>query len=348
VTTVSVSGSGAPAGAPERRLVGLAVAVVGAVLLAVGFCWAVSIGPQPIGLHDLILGIVHPDKTVVNQLIVHEIRLPRAILAGVVGACLAVSGAIMQSITANPLGSPEILGINAGAAFVVVLSLTLAPGLQGFALMPLAFTGAALAAALVFGMARYGRGGLSPARLALAGVTVSFLLFALVQGSMILSQEAADTLFYWLIGGVTYADWSQVRTLVPFAIGGVLAAFLLAHRLNVLGLGEDMARGLGQNVARTRLAGALVVVVLAGGAVGVAGPVGFVGLMTPHIVRKLVGFNHFVVLPLSALLGAALLAYSDIVARYLNRGFETPAGIVTALIGAPFFIYLARRQRWAG
>jgi iron complex transport system permease protein len=338
---------GASTGAPGRSLVGVVAFAGGLAALAVGFCWAVSIGPQPIGLHDIVLGIVHPDQSA-NQLIVHLIRLPRALLAVVVGAILAVSGAIMQSVSANPLGSPEILGINAGAAFVVVLSLTIAPGLQGLSLMPLAFLGASLSAALVFGMARYGRGGLSPARLALAGITVTFLLFAIVQGAMILSQEAAETLFFWLIGSVTYGDWHQVRLVLPFAAAGLAGSLLLAHRLNLLALGEDMARGLGQNVARTRFFGAVTVVLLAGAAVGVAGPIAFVGLMTPHIVRKLVGVNHFVVVPLSAIFGAGLLLYADILARYLNRGFETPAGIVTALIGAPFFIYLARREKLAG
>ena len=140
---------------------------------------------------------------------------------------------------------------------------------------------------------------------------------------MILSQEAADTLFFWLIGGVTFADWHQVHVALPFVAAGLVGAVLLAHRLNLLALGEDMARGLGQNVARTRFAGALTVIVLAGASVGVAGPIAFIGLMTPHIVRKLVGVNHFVVLPLAGLLGGALLLYADILSRYLNRRFET-------------------------
>jgi iron complex transport system permease protein len=348
VTAASTRRPDAPARASgRRRLAGRGVFVVGLAIVVVGFGWAVSIGSQDVSIGQIVGGVVHPDSSP-QELIVHLIRLPRALLALLVGANLAVAGVIMQSITANPLGSPEILGVNAGAAFLVVAAVTIAPGLAGFSIMPLAFGGGAIAAALVFGMARYGRGGLSPARLALAGVTVSLLLFALVQGLMILHQDDAGSLFFWLIGGVTYAQWHDVHVVLPFAAAGLAGAYLLASRLNLLALGEDMARGLGQNVARTRLYGSVVVVVLAGAAVGVAGPVAFVGLMVPHIVRKLVGVNHFVVIPLAALAGAGLLLYADIASRFVQKEAQTPAGLVTALIGTPFFIYLARREKLAG
>ena len=222
------------------------------------------------------------------------------------------------------------------------------PSLAGVSLVFLSFAGASVAAALVFGIARYGRGGLSPVRLALAGVTISILLFSLMQGILIVFSQDSGSFFFWLVGGVTYANWHDIDLMLPWMAAGLVLAMLLASRMNVLALGDDVARGLGQNVGRTRFLGVVCVVLLAGSAIGVAGPIAFLGLIVPHIVRKLVGNNHFVLLPLSFLLGATLLLYADIVTRYLNHHVETPAGLVTAMIGAPFFVYLARREKLAG
>jgi iron complex transport system permease protein len=306
-----------------------------------------SLGPEQIGVGAIVHGIFAPDHTV-PQLVVHLIRLPRALLAGLVGACLAVAGAVMQSITRNPLGAPEILGINNGAAVTVALATTIVPALAGFSILALAFGGATVAAGLVFGLASFGRGGLSPVRLALAGVTISLLLFSLMQGILIVFSQNAESFFFWLLGGVTYANWHDIHLAYPWMIAGLVLSMLLASRLNVLALGDDVARGLGQNVKRTRFVGAVCVVMLAGAAVGVAGPVAFLGLIVPHIVRRLVGHNHFVLLPVSMILGASILIYADIATRYLNHHVQIPAGIVTSVLGAPVFVYLARREKVAG
>lgn len=324
-------------------------AVLLAVLFCVGFVWSVSIGTEPIGLGDILHGIVLTSSSTdsVPQLVVHLIRLPRALLAAMVGGGLAVAGVVMQSITRNPLGAPDILGVSAGAAVAVALASTIWPGLAGYGLIVLSFGGAALAAALVFGLARFGRGGLSPVRLALAGVTISILLFSLMQGILIVFSQDPSLFFFWLVGGVNYAEWHEVRTAAPWMVLGFALAMLLAARLNVLALGDDVAKGLGQNVGLTRFVGSISVVLLAGAAVAVAGPVAFIGLIAPHIVRRLVGYNHFVVIPLSLLLGAAMFVYADIASRFLIEGGETPSGIVTALLGAPLFILLARREKVA-
>jgi iron complex transport system permease protein len=314
-------------------------------LFCVGFVWSVSIGTEPISLEDILRGMIDPAQTNVHQLVVHLIRLPRALLAGLVGATLAVAGVVMQSITRNPLGAPEILGVNAGAAVTVALASTIVPGIAGVGMVAMAFAGGGLAAALVVGLAHFGRGGLNPVRLALAGVTISLLLFSLMQGILIVFSQDPSLFFFWLIGGVNFADWGEIHTALPWMAAGLLLAGFLAARLNVLALGDDVAKGLGQNVALTRFLGAVSVVLLAGGAVGVAGPVAFLGLITPHIVRRLVGHNHFVVLPVSMVLGAALFIYADIGSRYLASGIETPSGVVTALVGAPIFIYLARKEK---
>jgi iron complex transport system permease protein len=322
-------------------------AVLLAVLLSVGFVWSVSIGTEPIGLGDILHGVVLTSSSTdsVPQLVVHLIRLPRALLAAMVGGGLAVAGVVMQSITRNPLGAPDILGVSAGAAVAVALASTIWPEIATYGLMPLSFGGAALAAALVFGLAKFGRRGLSPVRLALAGVTISILLFSLMQGILIVFSQDPSLFFFWLVGGVNYAEWHEVRTAAPWMAIGFLLAMLLAARLNVLALGDDVAKGLGQNVGLTRFVGSVSVVLLAGAAVAVAGPVAFVGLIAPHIVRRLVGSNHFVVIPLSLVLGAAMFVYADIASRFLIEGGETPSGIVTALIGAPLFILLARREK---
>jgi iron complex transport system permease protein len=270
------------------------------------------------------------------------------LLAALAGGALAIAGVVMQAITRNPLGAPEILGINTGAAVVVALSITYFPGLAGQPVVVLAFIGAACAAALVFGIARFGRGGVSPVRLALAGVTVSILLYSLMQGTFIMKSQDSGSFFFWLIGGVGYASWRDIHLALPWMAAGFLLALFLAGRLNILALGDDVARGLGQNVGRTRFLGAVCVVLLAGAAVGVAGPIAFIGLIVPHTARKLVGNNHYILIPTSFLFGAALLLYADIVTRYLNHHVETPAGLVTALIGAPFFHDLARRETVAG
>lgn len=328
------------------RFFPVAMAVVGAIGL-VGFMWSLSIGPQHISLGDRFGGIIGPDQSA-QQLIVHLVRLPRALEAALVGASLAMAGVIMQSITLNPLGAPEIMGVNAGAALLVTLSVTVFTGLSGQSVLVLAYGGGAAAAVIVFAFARFGRGGLSPLRLALAGVTVTAFLFSLMQGVFILHVETASTLMFWLVGGVNYADWQNISLVWPWLLGGTVSALLLAAPLNVLSLGDDMARGLGQNVARTRFVGAATVVVLAGACVGIAGPVAFLGLIVPHIARRLVGVNHFLVLPLSALTGATLFVYADVGSRYVSSVDQTPSGVITALIGAPIFIYLARREKMSG
>ena len=347
--TATGTDAAAPAASVRRGLRSVVTAVILAVLFCVGFVWSVSIGTEPIGLGDILHGIVLTSSSTdsVPQLVVHLIRLPRALLAAMVGGGLAVAGVVMQSITRNPLGAPDILGVSAGAAVAVALASTIWPGLADYGLIVLSFGGAALAAALVFGLARFGRGGLSPVRLALAGVTISILLFSLMQGILIVFSQDPSLFFFWLVGGVNYAEWHEVRTAAPWMAIGFLLAMLLAARLNVLALGDDVAKGLGQNVGLTRFVGSISVVLLAGAAVAVAGPVAFIGLIAPHIVRRLVGYNHFVVIPLSLVLGAAMFVYADIASRFLIEGGETPSGIVTALLGAPLFILLARREKVA-
>jgi ABC-type Fe3+-siderophore transport system permease subunit len=313
------------------------------ILLAVGVAWALSIGSQHISLSRLPGAIFKADQP--DELILQSIRLPRVVLALCVGAALAVAGALMQAVAANPLAAPEIMGVNAGAVLVVVLAVTVFPSLSGAPTILLSFGGAAAAGVSVMLLAGSGRGRVSPVRLALAGVTTSTLLVSLTQVLVIFHENDTQSVLFWLVGGVNFAQWQDFLTVLPWSVAGLAGAMALARSLNILSLGDDMARGLGQNVERTRTLGAVVVVVLCGASVAVAGPIAFVGLIAPHIVRGLVGSNHLVVLPLSALAGAVITVYADIGSRFVNPPFEVPTGVVTALVGAPIFIYLARRQK---
>jgi ABC-type Fe3+-siderophore transport system permease subunit len=326
----------------SKQRVAWATLVLLAVVVA-GVLWSLSIGSQHIPLSRVPGAIFRADQP--DQLIIQSIRLPRVVLALCVGAALAVAGALMQAVAANPLAAPEIMGVNAGAAFVVVLAITVVPSLSGAPTILLSFGGAAAAGVSVMLLAGSGRGRVSPIRLALAGVTASSLLISLTQVLIIFDENSADSVLFWLVGGVNFAGWPDVRNLLPWLILGLLGAFAMARPLNLLALGDDMARGLGQNIERTRLFGSALVIVLCGAAVSVAGPVAFIGLIVPHIMRRVVGSSYTVLLPLCALGGAVLVLYADIVSRYVKPPYEVPAGVVTALIGAPIFVYLARRQK---
>ncbi|MEV5172610.1 iron ABC transporter permease [Streptomyces flaveolus] len=327
----------------DPRLVLLAVAVAGVGLLAVGMLWALSLGSERIGWSSVAHAWISADSPA--EQIVRTIRMPRVLLAALVGANLAVSGAVMQAITANPIASPDIMGVNAGAAVVVVAAITVVPSMAGAPSILLAFGGAAAAGITVMVLAGMGTGKVSPVRLALAGVTASSLLVSLTQVLVIFHENDTQSVLFWLVGGVNFAQWHDLTTALPWTAAGLLVAMALAKSLNILALGEDMARGLGQHVERTRALGAAVVIVLCGASVAVAGPIAFIGLIAPHITRRLVGSNHLRVLPVAMLVGAVLTVYADIGSRYVNPPFEVPTGVVTALVGAPIFIYLARRQK---
>lgn len=336
----------AEGGAPARavRLPFAGSLIVAATFLVAGLVWAVSMGSEDVSLAEVVGAAFAYDPADAQEAIIRLIRLPRAVLAALVGANLAVAGVILQGLTRNALGAPEILGVNAGAAFAVGTATALSADIAGLGIVGLAFAGSTAAMTLVFAMAYLSRGGLNPVRIALAGVTVSILLLSIMQGVLLLDVETQERIYFWLVGGVNYGTWGDVETILPWLAGGTALAFVLAGRLNLLALGDDVARGLGQNVSLTRLYGAAAVVLLAGAAVSVAGPVTFVGLIVPHIVRRLVGVNHYKLLPMAALLGAALFVYADIASRYVDPPYEVPAGVVTGVVGAPVFIYLARRE----
>lgn len=278
------------------------------------------------------------------HLVILNVRLPRALIAAIVGACLATSGAIMQSITKNPLASPSILGINAGAVFFVVIGVVLfqLQSLQSYMIFGL--VGAAVSFIIVFLLSSIGREGLTPMKLILAGAAVSALFSSMTQGFLTINEAALDQVLFWMAGSVANRPIELLNIGFPYMVIGLLAAFLLSKQMNLLALGDDIASGLGQNVILIKFIFSFIVVVLAGTSVAIAGPISFIGIIIPHVVRSFVGIQHQWVFPFSAIYGGILLLLADIATRYIMMPKEVPVGAMTALIGVPFFIYVARRR----
>jgi len=320
------------------------------ILLGVGVVVALlslRFGSLTISTRDAWNGLFDYNSEVYEQTIVRSLRLPRTLIAVAVGGALAVAGTVMQGVTRNPLAEPSILGVSQGASLAVALSVTYlgmsAPGQY----LWMAFLGALGAALLVFAVGSAGKGGASPVKLALAGVVISALLSAWTSTLLLLNEDTLDTVRFWLAGSVAGRDLDILWTVSPFLIGAVLACIFLGHQLNVLSMGEESARSLGMNTTRTRLISLFFVILITGAAVSVAGPIGFVGLATPHIARAIVGADYRWILPYSFAIGAILLTAADLAGRLATRPAELQVGIVTALVGAPFLVYLARTTRVA-
>jgi ABC-type Fe3+-siderophore transport system permease subunit len=277
---------------------------------------------------------------------VWQVRVPRVLLGALLGAALAVAGCLLQGITRNPLSDPEIMGVNQGASFFVVIALLVFGEKDtSFVILLAAFLGAAAGGSVIYSLAF--RGEYTPSRLVLAGIAVSMFLGSLTTGAILLYETQLTEILYWMSGKLSGANWLDVKMIFVSVVPAMVITFFLANQLNILSLGEETAHGLGINVLRIRRVFALLIVLLVGSAVAVAGPIGFIGLIVPHVARKLVGQDYRVILPFSALLGANLLVIADFVAQWVAYPADTPVGVITALLGTPFFIYLMRRKRGA-
>jgi len=279
-----------------------------------------------------------------DQLIIRSVRLPRALIAIVVGSSLAVAGCLMQALSRNALAGPELFGVNYGAALAAVIASFLLGSTSLAIFAGAALLGAAISGASVFLLGSLGREPLTSVKLVLAGATMNLLLAALTQGILILNEQTLDTMRFWLAGSLTGRDIHLLAQVLPYMLIGLICAFSMSGHLNVISLGDNMARGLGQRVFSMKVLCIGVIVLLAGSAVAIAGPIGFVGLAVPHIARFIVGINYRWILPYAALLGALLLLVADIAARFLHPAQEIPVGVVTAFFGAPFLIYLVLRK----
>ncbi|QGQ45869.1 FecCD family ABC transporter permease [Metabacillus sediminilitoris] len=325
----------------KNNVIVYCTAITAIILLISGIIISILVGAADINVAMVLKSFfeINPSK---EDLIIQTLRLPRALIGALVGANLAVAGALMQAITRNSLASPQVFGVNAGASFFIVMAFAFFPNLSSTSLVFIAFIGAAVGGITVYSFAS--GGGMTHVKLALAGITVHLLLSSLTQSVIIFNEQAKDVL-YWLVGSINGKTWTHVHIILPWSLIGLLVALSFSRSISILVLGESTAKGLGQKVDRIRILAGILVIILAGSSVAVAGPVGFIGLIVPHIVRRLVGGDYRRIIPFSALFGALLLVYSDILARFIAYPFESPVGIVTALIGAPFFLYLARKGR---
>ncbi|MYL62503.1 iron chelate uptake ABC transporter family permease subunit [Bacillus hwajinpoensis] len=278
------------------------------------------------------------------HIIIIENRVPRALIGAAVGASLAVAGALMQAITRNPLASPSILGVNAGASFVIVIAVTFFSVSSLTTFSWLAFLGAAFASILVYVLGSLGREGLTPMKLTLAGAAMAAMFSSLTQGMLVLNEKALEDVLFWLAGSIEGRSLAMLYSVLPYIGVGLIGALLISTKINTLVIGEDVAKGLGQRTLLVKAGAALFIVFLAGGSVAVAGPIGFIGIVVPHVARFFTGPDYRWVIPYSAILGAILLLSADIAARYVILPLEAPVGVLTAVIGTPFFIYIARRE----
>lgn len=273
--------------------------------------------------------------------IVWNLRLPRALTGAMVGSNLAVAGAILQAVMRNPLADPHIIGISAGAGITGIAVLVLFPAMT-YLMTPVAFLGAMAAAGAIYALAW--KNGIKPVRIILAGVAVSAFLSAGISGILVFYSDRVHGALLWMVGGFSAASWNEAAVVAPYWCAGLLLALIGAYYLNVLQLGDDMARALGLNIELARVLLTAVAALLAASSVSVAGLLGFVGLVVPHMVRLLVGTNYSYIIPGSALLGMAVVTLSDTLARVLFAPVELPAGLLMAFIGAPFFLFLLRKE----
>ncbi|MFE6666732.1 FecCD family ABC transporter permease [Streptomyces sp. NPDC057697] len=324
----------------SRRALATAAAVV-ALLVAVILSLAVgarSIPPSEV--FDVLLHGGHSD----NAEVIRNMRVPRTLIGLMVGAALALAGTVLQGITRNPIADPGILGISQGASVGVVLAIAFAGvhSLTGYVWF--GFAGAALASVAVYAIASSGRGGATPVKLALGGAAINALLVSVVSAVLTTKASALDEFRFWQVGSLGGREADVAGQIWPFMLLGVVLVLFVARGLDALALGEDVAKGLGQNVATVRVVGGIGATVLTGAGVAAAGPIAFIGLAVPHIARAVVGSDHRWVLPMAALIGPVMLLVSDVIGRIVFPPSEVPAGVMTALIGVPFLVALVRRK----
>ena len=315
------------------------------ILFFTGFTIFAMVASLTLGSVDISFStIVHTllgNVQTTDEMVIWNIRFPRNIVGALVGANLAVSGAILQAVMKNPLADPGIVGVSSGAGLAGVIMLIFMPE-ASILLTPVAFVGAMLSAAAVYALAW--KNGIRPTRIILAGVAVSAFLGSGISALLVFYSDKVQGALLWMVAGLSARSWPQVETLFPYTILGLVLALAGCKALTILSLGDETARGLGVPVERVRFSMTAVAALLAAGAVSVAGLIGFVGLVVPHIVRLIIGTDYKYVIPGSAILGAGVLVFCDTLGRVAFSPIEIPAGIIMAFLGAPFFLYLLRRS----
>ncbi|MFB7738560.1 FecCD family ABC transporter permease [Streptomyces sp. NPDC056112] len=313
------------------------------LLLLLAVLLSLAVGSRPVAPSVVWDALLHGGTSADAQ-VVRSLRVPRTVIGVMVGAALAVAGTVLQGITRNPIAEPGILGISQGASMGVVCAIAFlgVHSLTGYVWY--AFVGAGVAAVLIYAVASSGRGGASPVKLALAGAAMNAFLASLISAVLTTNARALDEFRFWDVGSISGRDAVIAGQVWPFLLVGLLLVLAMARGLDALALGDDIARGLGRNVALLRATGALGATVLTGAAVAAAGPIAFIGLAVPHMARALVGPGHRRLLPVAALLGPVMLLLADVLGRIVVRPAEVPVAVMTALAGVPFLIVLVRRK----
>ena len=317
--------------------------LVAAVLLVAFF--SVTVGARPITLETVWTALTAFDPDSTDHRIIWDLRLPRTAIGLAVGAALGLSGAVLQGATRNPLADPSILGIHSGAAVFVVLGVAVLGITQLSVYVWLAFIGAGAAMLVVYAVASLGREGATPVKLALAGAAMTAAMQSVTSAILLTSPRTLDEIRFWQVGSLVGRDMDIFIQVAPFLAIGMVLALATGRMLDGLSMGEDVARALGQNVGRSRAIAGLAAVILSGAATAAAGPIAFVGLTVPHVARAITGPNYRWILPYSMLLAPILLLGADVIGRVIAPPGEVQVGIVTAALGAPFFIALVRRRK---
>nr|WP_228547514.1 iron ABC transporter permease [Filobacillus milosensis] len=310
-------------------------------LFVAAFIIALVFGAAKISISNIWLALFSQESnTQIN--IIRELRLPREVAAILVGAALAVSGAIMQALTRNPLADPGLFGLTAGANAALAITIALIPSIGYLGITIACFIGAAIGAILVFGIASTKKGGFSPLRIVLAGATVSTFLYAIAEGIGILFKISKDVSM-WTAGGMIGANWLQIQIILPLIIVGLVVSVIFSRQLTILSLNEEMSVGLGQNVTLIKGALFIVIIILTGAAVALVGNLVFFGLMIPHITRGIIGTDYRFIIPMSIIIGSAFMLLADTVSRTINAPYETPIAAIVSIIGLPFFFYIVKK-----
>jgi len=324
----------------DKRSYKILIIIVLVFLLVAAFIFGNAKGTLEVGARR-ILEVIMKDDGSPERMVIWNIRLPRMILASLVGANLALSGSILQGVMKNPLADPSIIGISSGAGFFAIIILVILP--QHIQLVPItAFAGAMTVASIIYILSW--KRGIQATRIILAGVAVSALFGAGISGILVFYSDRVHGALTFMNGSLSSRSWPEVQTILPYTIVGIILSNIFAEKLNILILGDDVARGLGLNVEATRFGFTVLAALLAASAVSVAGLLGFVGLIVPHSIRLIIGNDYSYMFPATTLFGAVLLMFSDTFARTVLSPSEIPVGIVLAVLGAPFFLFLLRRE----
>ena len=313
-------------------------------LLSIMAIFSISLGAKSIAFTKVIDVLLGNDPDSLETAIILQ-RIPRTVFGILAGGALGISGALMQSITRNPIADPSILGVNTGASLFVVAGIAFFNITVAYQYIWLAIIGAGVTAVFVYGVASMGKDGATPLKLALSGSAVSIVLGSLVSTIMLPNNRVMEAFRFWQVGSIGSATWENIMLISPFLIVGFIISMFISGYLNNLALGDEAATALGTNVVMTRTIGALSSVLLCGATTALAGPIGFVGLIIPHIIRLIFGSEMSKMLPLSFLGSAVLMLVSDIIGRIISLPGETEVGIVTAVLGAPVFILAIRKGR---